>query len=147
MSGGHTTDPTYNSVGTGKTGHVEVVRVIYFNQNDNLNQCLKVFWEHHDPTQTDGQANDIGPNYKSTVFCSDKEQMATVLKSRDAYQNVINIQGQGKKKGKWRQMESEWRKILEKSQLTFPATEKVQNQCMPALYQIVNYLISVKTLI
>ena len=70
-SGGHTTDPTYNSVGTGKTGHVEMVRVIYFDLDDNLNQCLKVFWEHHDPTQTDGQANDIGPNYKSTVFCSD----------------------------------------------------------------------------
>lgn len=97
-SGGHTTDPSYDSVGSGKTGHVEVVRVIYFEDSENrsyensenLQQVLKVFWEHHDPTQDNGQANDIGPNYKSTVFCADDQQMEIVIKSKDKYQTVVS---------------------------------------------------------
>lgn len=93
--------PTYDSVGTGKTGHVEVIKVVYkkstttensntTNSDKNLNLILKTFWDHHDPTQENGQGFDIGPNYKSTIFCQDQNQLKIALESKDAFQKIID---------------------------------------------------------
>jgi len=85
-AGGSTRNPTYEDVCTGRTGHAEVVRVIYFPAILPLEALLKVFWESHDPTQGMRQGNDIGTQYRSAIFCTDDAQRAVARASRDAYQ-------------------------------------------------------------
>ena len=67
-AGGETPNPTYDETCTGRTGHTEVVRVIYDPQQVELATLLQVFWEAHDPTQGNRQGNDIGSQYRSTIF-------------------------------------------------------------------------------
>uniref|UniRef100_A0A671PN71 peptide-methionine (S)-S-oxide reductase n=1 Tax=Sinocyclocheilus anshuiensis TaxID=1608454 RepID=A0A671PN71_9TELE len=85
-SGGYTPNPTYEEVCTGKTGHTEVVRVVYVPEKINFAQLLKVFWESHDPTQGMRQGNDVGTTYRSTIYAYAQEQLDQALHSKDEYQ-------------------------------------------------------------
>ncbi len=87
--GGFTPNPTYEESCTGHTGHAEAVRVVFDPAQVTYEQLLKVFWEHHDPTQGMRQGNDVGTHYRSAVFTHSEAQMATVLASRDAYQVML----------------------------------------------------------
>jgi len=72
--GGTLPDPTYRAVCTGRTGHVEVVEVVYEPEQVSYEELLKVFWEIHDPTSLDRQGPDVGDQYRSVVFYHDEEQ-------------------------------------------------------------------------
>ena len=92
---GNTPDPTYKQVCTGRTGHAEVVRVVFDPAKVTFEELLRVFWENHDPTQGMRQGNDVGTQYRSGVYPSDDAQLASTKASRDAYQKVLTAAGYG----------------------------------------------------
>lgn len=92
-SGGYTANATYEDVCTGKTGHAEVVRVVYHPENISFGNLLKVFWESHDPTQGMRQGNDVGTTYRSSIYTYTPEQLQQALASRDEYQKVLKEEG------------------------------------------------------
>jgi peptide-methionine (S)-S-oxide reductase len=94
-AGGVTPHPTYEEVCTGRTGHAEVVRIVFDPKRLSYEQLLKVFWESHDPTQGMRQGNDIGSQYRSILLTTTPEQQATAEKSRDAYQVQMTKAGYG----------------------------------------------------
>ncbi|XP_056301505.1 mitochondrial peptide methionine sulfoxide reductase [Danio aesculapii] len=94
-SGGFTPNPTYEEVCTGKTGHTEVVHVVFEPQKINFFELLKVFWESHNPTQGMRQGNDVGTTYRSSIYTSSQEQLEQALQSRDEYQKVLTEEGFG----------------------------------------------------
>ncbi len=73
-AGGQTINPTYNQVCEGKTGHAEVARIVYNDEEITFEELLEVFWFVHNPTQLNRQGNDIGTQYRSVVFYHDEEQ-------------------------------------------------------------------------
>ena len=81
-AGGTTADPDYRQVCTGRTGHAEVVLVVYDPTAISYEKLLQVFWESHDPTQGMRQGNDIGTQYRSVIFCSNATQRAAAEASR-----------------------------------------------------------------
>jgi peptide-methionine (S)-S-oxide reductase len=94
-AGGFTPNADYREVCSGKTGHAEVVLVAYDPARVSYEQLLKVFWEHHDPTQGNRQGNDHGTQYRSIILTADAEQQATAEASRDAYQGRLSAAGFG----------------------------------------------------
>ena len=94
-AGGTTTDPTYQEVCRGDTGHAEVVLVVFDPAVVSFEGILKVFWESHDPTQGMRQGNDIGTQYRSTIYTSDDVQQTVAHRSRDAYQARLRSAGLG----------------------------------------------------
>ena len=78
-SGGHVTNPSYEQVCGKKTGHAEVVKVVYDPQKIDLRSILRVFFTLHDPTQVDRQGNDVGPQYRSCIFYSNPGQQEIIL--------------------------------------------------------------------
>ena len=74
-AGGHTANPTYRQVCTGATGHAEVVRVAYDPSQLDYADLLRVFFTIHDPTTRDRQGNDVGPQYRSSIFVTSDEQL------------------------------------------------------------------------
>jgi peptide-methionine (S)-S-oxide reductase len=94
-AGGVTPNPTYEEVCTGRTGHAEVVRVIFDPAKVTYADLLKVFWENHDPTQGMRQGNDRGSQYRSIILTTTPEQQAEALASRDAYQLKMTEAGYG----------------------------------------------------
>ncbi|XP_051051496.1 mitochondrial peptide methionine sulfoxide reductase isoform X2 [Phodopus roborovskii] len=78
-----------------KTGHAEVVRVVYQPEHISFEKLLKVFWENHDPTQGMRQGNDYGTQYRSAIYPTSKAQMETALKSKEEYQKVLTKHGFG----------------------------------------------------
>ena len=95
-AGGVTPNPTYEEVCSGRTGHTEVVRVVFDPAVVSYQDLLRVFWESHDPTQGMRQGNDHGTQYRSAIYVSDPDQQATAEKSRDAYQAGLTAAGHGK---------------------------------------------------
>nr|WP_308634014.1 peptide-methionine (S)-S-oxide reductase MsrA [Paenibacillus silvisoli] len=83
-TGGHTTDPTYEKVSTGKTGHLEAVLVRYDPSRISYKQLLQVFWRNTDPTDAEGQFADRGNEYGSVIFYEGKEQQAAAEASKTA---------------------------------------------------------------
>ncbi|MGC3999060.1 MAG: peptide-methionine (S)-S-oxide reductase MsrA [Anaeromyxobacter sp.] len=94
-AGGATPNPTYQEVCTGRTGHAEVVLVVYDPRQLAYADLLKVFWESHDPTQGMRQGNDVGTQYRSTVYAHDAGQLRLAQASREAYQAALRAAGGG----------------------------------------------------
>lgn len=94
-SGGYTPNATYEEVCTGRTGHAEVVRVVYHPEKISFGGLLKVFWESHDPTQGMRQGNDVGTTYRSTIYTYTQQQLEEALASKDQYQKVLTEEGFG----------------------------------------------------
>ena len=94
-AGGKTLDPGYEQVCSGRTGHAEVVRVVYDPAQLDFGALLKVFWESHDPTQGMRQGNDTGSQYRSVIHCSTQAQFDVANASRDAYGARLRDAGRG----------------------------------------------------
>lgn len=88
-SGGYTTNPSYEEVCSGKTGHTEVVRVVFDSNKLSLESLLRAFWERHDPTQGMRQGNDLGTQYRSVIYVYDQQQLETAQQSRETYQELL----------------------------------------------------------
>jgi peptide-methionine (S)-S-oxide reductase len=94
-AGGHTPNPTYEEVCSGRTGHAEVVLAVFDPKVVAYDELLRVFWEAHDPTQGMRQGNDLGTQYRSAVYTTTDAQRATAERSRDAYQQALSGAGHG----------------------------------------------------
>jgi peptide-methionine (S)-S-oxide reductase len=94
-AGGFTPNPTYEEVCTGRTGHNEVVLVIYDPAKVDYRTLLKTFWESHDPTQGMRQGNDVGTQYRSGIYVSDPEQRAAAEDSLRRYAQQLERAGYG----------------------------------------------------
>ena len=94
-AGGHTPNPLYEEVCSGRTGHTEVVLVVYDPQHTDLHRLLQVFWENHDPTQGMRQGNDLGTQYRSAIYSFDEEQKQAALLSRERYAAQLQAAGYG----------------------------------------------------
>ncbi|MEM8689738.1 MAG: peptide-methionine (S)-S-oxide reductase MsrA [Pseudomonadota bacterium] len=92
---GMTPNATYEEVCSGRTGHNEVVLVVYDPANVQLETLLKVFWESHDPTQGMRQGNDVGTQYRSGIYTCSDDDKALAERSRAAYQEALNGRGLG----------------------------------------------------
>ncbi|HYZ41460.1 MAG TPA: peptide-methionine (S)-S-oxide reductase MsrA [Stellaceae bacterium] len=92
-AGGSTPNPTYEEVCSGRTGHAEVVLVVYDPQATSYEALLKLFWESHDPTQGMRQGNDVGTQYRSAIYTFSKEQRAAAEASLQAYQQRLQAAG------------------------------------------------------
>ena len=93
--GGTTTYPTYEDTCTGRTGHTEAVRVVYDPTKVSYLDLLRVFWETHDPTQGFRQGNDVGTQYRSTLYWTTPEQQAIAEESLQTYQKAVTAAGLG----------------------------------------------------
>jgi peptide-methionine (S)-S-oxide reductase len=94
-AGGTATNPTYQQVCSGRTGHTEVVRVVWDEARIGFSDLLKLFWECHDPTQGNAQGGDVGSQYRSAIYTSDEETLALAEASRAAYQVLLSVAGFG----------------------------------------------------
>jgi len=90
---GFTPNPTYEEVCSGRTGHNEVVLVVYDPKRVSYEALLEVFWEAHDPTQGMRQGNDRGAQYRSGIYCYDERQLRAAEASRERYQQALNAAG------------------------------------------------------
>ena len=80
-AGGHTKNPTYKEICTGKTGHAEVAQIFFNNNKISYKQILNIFWQAHDPTTLNRQGNDVGTQYRSVIFFHNDEQKVIAEKS------------------------------------------------------------------
>jgi peptide-methionine (S)-S-oxide reductase len=94
-AGGYTPNPTYEEVCSGRTGHAEVVLVVHDPAQISYEGLLRVFWEHHDPTQGMRQGNDAGTQYRSVIFTADESHRTLAEASRDLYQSRLREAGFG----------------------------------------------------
>ncbi len=94
-AGGDSPNPSYEEICTGRTGHAEVVRVIFDPGVVSYEALLRVFWEGHDPTQGMRQGADRGPQYRSAIYWSSDEQRQTAEASRATYQATLSGAGYG----------------------------------------------------
>jgi peptide-methionine (S)-S-oxide reductase len=95
-SGGHTPNPTYAEVCTGRTGHAEVVLVVFNPGTVRYDGLLGIFWEAHDPTQGMRQGNDVGTQYRSAIYIYNEDQKTSAENSRGRYQQALAKAGMGR---------------------------------------------------
>jgi len=93
--GGFTPNPTYRETCSGRTGHAEVVRVVYDPKKIGYDALLKVFWESHDPTMGMRQGNDVGTQYRSAIYTHSPEQAKAAAASRESYQAALRASSHG----------------------------------------------------
>lgn len=94
-AGGHRPHPTYEEVCSGRTGHNEVVLVVFDPARITYADLLRVFWEAHDPTQGMRQGNDVGTQYRSGIYVADAAQQQAATASRAAFQTALTAAGYG----------------------------------------------------
>ncbi|MBA4789164.1 MAG: peptide-methionine (S)-S-oxide reductase MsrA [Rhizobiales bacterium] len=92
---GHTLNPTYEEVCSGRTGHTEGVLVVYDPAKVTFGELLKLFWESHDPTQGMRQGNDVGTQYRSGIYLSDPARLDEARASKAAYEAALKAKGYG----------------------------------------------------
>lgn len=92
-SAGFTPNPTYEEVCSGRTGHNEVVLIVFDPEIVSYRDLLKVFWENHDPTQGMRQGNDVGTQYRSGIYAYDAEQQRIAEETRDMFQQSLRAAG------------------------------------------------------
>ena len=95
--GGYTKNPTYQDICSGKTGHAELVKIVFEGNENIYKKLLKVFWENHDPTQGNRQGNDIGTQYRSCIYVKNENLYLLANNSLEIYQeNLKNNKLQAK---------------------------------------------------
>jgi len=94
-AGGLTPNPNYREVCSGRTGHAEVVRVVFDPGRMSYEKLLRIFWQNHDPTQGMRQGNDVGTQYRSAVYAVGSEQQRVACRTRDAYAERLQAAGYG----------------------------------------------------
>ena len=94
-AGGYTPNPTYEEVCSGRTGHTEVVLVVFDPKITSVETMLRIFWESHDPTQGMRQGNDVGTQYRSSIYFSDASHKEVVERSRDMFDEELASAGYG----------------------------------------------------
>src|ERR1051326_3239144 len=88
-AGGVTPNPTYEEVCSGRTGHNEVVLVVYDPKKISYEKLLKIFWENHDPTQGMRQRNDVGPQYRSGIYATTPAQKKAAEESKAMFGKAL----------------------------------------------------------
>ena len=88
-AGGHTPNPTYEEVCSGRTGHNEVVLVVYDPKKISYEKLLKTFWENHDPTQGMRQGNDVGTQYRSGIYVTTPAQKKAAEESKAMFGKAL----------------------------------------------------------
>lgn len=94
-AGGQTDNPTYYEVCSGRTGHAEVVRVIYDPKKVSFETLLDTFWAAHDPTTKNRQGNDVGTQYRSVIYVNDEEQKKMAEETKRRFDKVLREKGVG----------------------------------------------------
>jgi peptide-methionine (S)-S-oxide reductase len=94
-AGGYTPNPTYEEVCSGRTGHNEVVLVVYDPEKISYAELLRTFWEAHDPTQGMRQGNDVGTQYRSGIYTFSDDQAREAKASRERYAGALAEAGHG----------------------------------------------------
>jgi peptide-methionine (S)-S-oxide reductase len=95
-AGGHTENPSYDEVCSGRTGHTEAVLVVFDPNKIAYDRLLKTFWESHNPTQGMRQGNDVGTQYRSALYVTTPEQLEIAERVRDEYQTEYTRSGYGR---------------------------------------------------
>jgi peptide-methionine (S)-S-oxide reductase len=94
-AGGEGAAPSYEQVCSGRTGHAEVVRVLWNRERIDFSDLLKLFWECHDPTQGNRQGNDRGSQYRSAIFVNEPELLELARASGETYAALLAAAGHG----------------------------------------------------
>jgi peptide-methionine (S)-S-oxide reductase len=94
-AGGYTPNPTYEEVCSGRTGHAEVVLVVWDPAETSYEEMLRIFWENHDPTQGMRQGNDVGTQYRSTIYVTDPSQLDLAETSAKLFAERLSAAGYG----------------------------------------------------
>ncbi|MCI0153353.1 peptide-methionine (S)-S-oxide reductase MsrA [Dermacoccus nishinomiyaensis] len=93
--GGHATEPTYEDVCGGGTGHTETVMVAYDPSRVSEGELLKAFWENHDPTTANRQGNDVGTQYRSAIYWTTPQQERAARETSALFQEALDDAGRG----------------------------------------------------
>src|SRR2546430_83198 len=94
-AGGYTPNATYEEVCSGRTGHAEVVLVVFDPAKTSYEEMLRLFWENHDPTQGMRQGNDVGTQYRSAILYASDAQREAAERSRAMYEERLRASGYG----------------------------------------------------